>query len=138
MADEKPGSPVYKIIGFALAGLIVVQAVVFIIVLRPTFERKEPTERLTELLAAQFPESAPEVSGAPGGVLRILLEVPFDPTVDAQQAHQCFERARSVAAAREPSGGGTIEITLRGVGLEGGRTSATRTFDYEADRDGVD
>ena len=132
MASERAGSPVYKIIGFALAGLIVVQAVIFIIVLRPTFERDTPAKKLAARLAARFPDSDPRVTGPSGGVLRISLDVPFDPTVDAEEAHQCFQRVLSATPDPELRGEPTIEITLRGAGPEGGATSATRTFDYDA------
>lgn len=132
MAREKAGSPVYKIIGFALAGLIVVQAIIFIIVLRPTLERQTPAEKLAARLAARFPDLGPRVTGPSGGVLRISLDVPFDPTVDAEEAHQCFQSVLSATPGPELRGEPTIEITLRGAALEGGATSATRTFDYNA------
>ncbi len=135
MANEKAGSPIYKVIGFALAGLIVAQAVIFLVVLRPMFERKAPAGQVTELLAAQFPGSEPEVTGPAGGVLRVSLNVPFDPTVDAEKAHETFGRVAATAAGPRIAGTGTLEVTLRGVSLAGGPTSATRTFDYGPDHD---
>jgi len=135
MATERAGNPVYKIIGFALAGLIVVQAVIFIIVLRPTFERDTPAKKIAARLAARFPDSDPRVTGPSKGVLRISLDVPFDPTVDAEEAHQCFQRVLATTRSPDLRGEPTIEITLRGAGLGGGATSAARTFNYNASGD---
>lgn len=132
MAKRESGTRIYNIIAFVLGGLIIVQAIIFIVVLRPTLERRTPAEGLTELLGAQFPGCEPQVTGPSGGVLRVSLKVAFDPTVDAQEAHGCFERVVAVASASAVRSGKTIEVTLRGASPEGGPTSATRTFDYPA------
>jgi hypothetical protein len=134
MADEKKGSPIYRVIGFTLAGLILAQAIIFLVILRPTFERKTPADEVTRSLAAQFPDSEPQVTGPANGVLRVSLNVPFDPTVDAEQAHEVFNRVAAAAGGRRFAGAATLEVTLRGASLEGGPTSATRTYDYEPDQ----
>ncbi len=131
MADEKRGSPIYKVIGFTLAGLIVAQAFIFLLILRPTLQRKTPADQITNLVAAQFPDSEPQVTGPANGVLRVSLNVPFDPTVDAERAHEVFSRVAAAASGPKLAGAVTLEVTLRGAGLEGGPTSATRTYDYE-------
>lgn len=131
MANKRAGSPIYKVVGFTLAGLIVAQAIVFLVILRPMFERKAPATKVAELLAAQFPGSEAEVTGPAGGMLRVSLNVPFDPTVDAEKAHETFGRVAAAAAGPRVAGADTLQVTLRGVSLEGGPTSATRTFDYE-------
>jgi hypothetical protein len=130
MANKRTGSPIYKVIGFALAGLVVAQAIIFLVILRPSFERKAPTAKVAELLAARFPGAEAEVTGPAGGLLRVSLTVPFDPTVDAEKAHETFGRVAAAAAGPRVAGADTLEVTLRGVSLEGGPTSATRTFDY--------
>jgi hypothetical protein len=67
-------------------------------------------------------------------VLQVALNVPFDPTVDPEKAHETFTRVAASATGPEIAGATTLEVTLRGVSLEGGPTSATRTFDYEPDQ----
>jgi hypothetical protein len=132
MAEKESGTRIYKIIAFVLGGLVIGQAIIFILVLRPTLERRTPAEGLADLLGAQFPGCEPQVTGPSDGVLRVSLKVAFDPTVDAREAHDCFGRVVDVASASAVRSGKTIEVTLRGASLDGGPTSATRTFDYPA------
>jgi hypothetical protein len=132
METPEGRSPVYNIVGFAIAGLIVVAAVALVIVLAPALKRTTPLERVVGALKTQFPGSAPEVKGPDSsGALRISLKVPFDPTVQWKQAQGTFDRAAAVTEAEKLSGIKTTELTLVGVSVEGHPTSVSRTLDYE-------
>jgi hypothetical protein len=129
MEEARQGTPIYKIAGVAVAGLIVVLAVAWLVMYGPALKRETPAERLATTLAAQFPGSDPQVTHAGAGTLRIALKVSFDPTVDADQAQGIFQRTLEVAKAEPLSGVRVIEVSLEGISLEGGATSAARTFE---------
>ncbi len=131
MAETEGRSPVYNIVGFAIAGLIVVAAVALVIVLAPALKKTTPLERVVAALKTQFPGSDPEVTGPDtGGALSISLKVPFDPTVQWKQAQEAFDRAAGVAEAEKLSGIKTIDLRLVGVSLQGNATSVSRALDY--------
>jgi hypothetical protein len=134
MEEARQGTPMYKIAGAAAAGLIVVLAAAWVVMYGPTLKRETPAERLATTLAARFPGSDPEVTRADAETLRVVLKVGFDPTVDADQAQGVFERALEVAKAEPLSGVKAVEVSLEGVSLEGGATSAARSFEVIGDR----
>jgi len=132
MDDGSGRSPVYKVVAFAFAGLIVVAAAVLLMVLAPALRRTTPTERLLAALQAQFPGSKPEISGSDTtGHLTIALSVPFDPTMQAKEAYEAFDRVAKVAEAQKLEGTRTLEVTLVGTSLEGNPASVSRTLDYQ-------
>ena len=131
MSSDTPRSPVYKVIGFAGAGLIVVLAVALVIVYGPALKHESRAAALASALATHLPDSDPSISGAGSEELRITLTVEFDPTVDAEQAHNAFRRALTVAEGQNLASVKTVEVCLEGANLEGRSTSASRTFDYE-------
>ncbi len=132
MEEEPRGSPLYKIVAFATAGLIVALAVALFVVYGPGLSSTTPTTRLTAVLAEHFPGSEPTVVRAKPDTIALSLGVSFDPTVDAEQAHATFKRAAGIAEAERLPGVKEIEIELRGRSLEGGVTAASRTFEYTA------
>ncbi|MBM3499772.1 MAG: hypothetical protein FJX74_14015 [Armatimonadetes bacterium] len=132
MNEEPRGTPLYKIVAFAVAGLIVLLAVALFVMYGPGLGTKTPTARLTEAFAEHFPGSDPVVARPRPDTLEFSLTVRFDPTVDAEQAHHTFRRAAEIAEAQGIEGVREVEIELRGTSLEGGVTAASRTFEYEA------
>jgi len=129
MEDERQRSPLYKVIGFACAGLIVALAAGLVVVYGPSLRQATPTEGLTRTLAEHFPGSAPEVTRPGPDSLRVVLKVSFDPTVDAEQAQDVFQRTREVVRAQETEGLHSLEVELQGVSLDGGATTASRSFE---------
>ena len=130
MESSATGSPLYKVVAFASAGLIVAAAVGLFVRFAPRLGRETATAALTAALAQSFPGSVPAVARTRPGALQISLTVRFDPTVDAEQAHQAFQRAKGIARAQNLEGIAEIEVELRGTSLTGGATAASRTFSW--------
>ena len=134
MNEKRRGTPLYKIVAFAVAGLIVALAVGLFVTYGPVLQSETTTARLTSALAEHFPDSDPLVTRLKPGTAKLSLAVRFDPTVDAAQAQATFTRARGIAEAQGLEGIAEIEVELRGTNLEGGATAASRTFGYRAGR----
>ncbi len=131
MAEPARRSPVYNIVGVAVAGLIVIAAAALVMALAPSLKKTTLAEQLAATLKTQFPGTAPEVTGPEaGGLLRISLKVAFDPTRQWKQAQEAFDRASAVVEASKPSGVKAVEVTLVGVSVEGTPASMSRTLDY--------
>ncbi|MBM3475262.1 MAG: hypothetical protein FJX75_18530 [Armatimonadetes bacterium] len=133
MEEERQGTPVYKMLGFAGAGLVVALGVAALVMYAPRLRHESPTERLQATLAQRFPGSEPEVTQTGPDGLRVALRVSFDPTVDAAQAQDVFRRTREVVKAQEIEGVKELEVELRGKGLDGGATTASRSFEVAGD-----
>jgi len=131
MGDGSGRSPVYKVVAFAFSGLIVVAAAVLLMVLAPVLRRTTPTDRLLSALRAQFPGSQPQISASDAtGHLTIVLNIPFDPTVQPKEEHEAFDRVAKAAEVEKLEGIKTVEVTLVGTSLDGNRASVSRTLDY--------
>ena len=132
MEEERQGTPVYRMLGVAGAGLVVALAVLLLVIYAPRLQRESPAERLQAALAQHFPGSEPEVALPGADAVRVALKVSFDPTVDAEPAQEAFRRTREVVKAQKLEGVKELEIELRGVSLDGGATSASRSFEVTA------
>jgi hypothetical protein len=134
MESERSGSPLYKIVAFATATLMVALAVAAFVRYGPGLSHETPGRRLVAALEQHFPASHPTVTRSGAATLSLSLEVAFDPTVDAAQAQATFQRALGIAEAQALSDVKEVEVELKGTSLEGGATSASRTFGYAAGR----
>jgi hypothetical protein len=126
---EASSSSTHKVVGFVLAGALVVAAALLFRAYAPKLRGPTPGEALRAALEAQLPASQSQVTFSED-VLRIALIVPFDPTVDAEPAHETFQAALAIANAQALEGFTGVEISLAGTSIEGRGTSASRTFDY--------
>ena len=126
---EALSSFTHKVVGFVLAGALVVAAVLLFRAYAPKLKGPTPGEAMRAALDAQLSASQPQVT-FDGDVLRIALTVPFDPTVDAEPAHETFQTALAVANSQALEGFTEVEVSLAGTSIEGRGTAASRTFDY--------
>jgi len=131
MDTDKRRTPIYKIIAFAWAGLLVVLAFVWVLVYRPVLKHEGPDDRLAAAMAARFPGCDAQVTHTEADALRVSLKVSFDPTMDADQAQHVFGKALEIAGAQRLTEVKTLKIELVGTNLDGHATSAAQTFDYE-------
>jgi hypothetical protein len=132
MEQERQGTPVHKVLGFAGAGLVVALGALLLVMYAPRLQHQSPTEGLQAALAQHLPGSAPEVTQTGPDGLRVAVTVRFDPTVDAAQAQDVFRRTREIVQAQEIEGMNELEVELRGKGLDGGETTISRTFEMTA------
>lgn len=135
---EKPqrASSIYKLLGLSAAVAVMCLAIAVVILRVPMLVRQTPTQRLAGTLAHHLPGTQPQVTRTGTAALRIVLQVSFDPTVDAEQAHRAFQQALAVAKAQRPPGVSEIEIELNGISLEGTSTTASKSFQVTDDGHG--
>lgn len=129
MREQRSHSSLYKLLGLFGAVAVMCLAIGLLLLRSPMLVRQTPAQRLAGTLAHHLPGTEPQVTRTGTAALRIVLQVSFDPTLDAQQAHHVFQQALAVVRAQQPQGVGEVEIELKGTSLEGARTTASRTFE---------